>query len=359
MINRGRHRLFAWSADQYSDRTIRLVKESTVLDMLAPWGVESSDWLRDPSTFSQEDFEKYRGSHINVFHIASGASGPQVFENVLTRIARWNGLIAAQSERLMRIDGLADVDRVLDSGRVGVLIGIQNSEHFRMTEDVEFFYSLGQRVSQLTYNTQNRIGAGCMEDRDGGLTHFGADIVQSMNEIGMVVDVSHCGDQTTLDAFEASSKPVLITHANVRELVPGYRRNKTDDAIRRMAETGGVLGLTAVRSFVRDQEPTGLEHLLDHYDYVARLVGVEFLGIGTDKWFEGYDSLPDEARATLGGRFREQYAFRDLIDIEELRHPKRTFDLTEGLIRRGYSDADIQGILGGNFRRALKEIWAG
>lgn len=358
MLNRGRFRLFAQSPDEYSERAIRLVSETTVLDMLAPFGPESSEWLRDPTTFSEGDFEKYRDSGINVFHVASGASGPQVFENVLTRIARWNGLIAAQSERLMRIDGVRDLDRVLDSGRVGILFGIQNSEHFRTTRDVELFYSLGQRVSQLTYNTQNRIGAGCMEERDGGLSYFGADVVSAMNEVGMVVDVGHCGDQTTLDAFEASSKPVLVTHANVRALVPGYRRNKTDEAIRRMAATGGVMGLTAVRSFVRDREPTGIEHLLDHYDYVARLVGVEFVGIGTDKWFEGYDSLPDDARANLGSPFREEYAFRDLVDIEELRHPKRTFDLTEGLIRRGYSDVDIQGILGGNFQRVLADIWA-
>ena len=219
------------------------------------------------------------------------------------------------------------------------------------------FYGLGQRVSQLTYNSRNRIGNGSTERVDGGISDFGVGIVERMNEVGMAVDVSHCGDQTTLDAFEISTKPVLITHSNVRSLVAGHPRCKTDEAIKKMAATGGVMGITGVRMFVRSEEPTTIEHMLDHFDHVARLIGVEHLGVGSDIDLHGYDAMPEEQNRQLRAGYKGSYGFRDKIDIEGVDHPKRMFDLTEGLMRRGYSDEDIQGILGANFRRVLGEIW--
>jgi membrane dipeptidase len=125
-----------------------------------------------------------------------------------------------------------------------------------------------------------------------------------------------------------------------------------------MAAKGGVAGMTAVRSFVRDSEPTTLEHLLDHYDYVAKLVGVEHVGIGSDTDIRGgYDAQSKDEWEHTGGRYREQYRFRHKIDMDEMTQPKRTFLLTEGLIRRGYKDPDVALILGGNFQRVLSEIW--
>ena len=222
------------------------------------------------------------------------------------------------------------------------------------------FFSLGQRVSQLTYNSQNRIGSGCMDRRDGGLSDFGVDIVRKMNEVGMAVDLSHCGDQTTLDAIDVSRKSVLITHTNARALVPGYPRDKTDESFRKMAAKGGVAGMTVIRSFVRDSDPTTIEHLLDHYDHVAKLVGVEHVGMGSDSDVRGgQDALtPSKPESFPGGRYREQYRFRDnKIEMDGMTDPKRIYLITEGLIRRGYQDADIRLILGGNFQRVLREIW--
>jgi membrane dipeptidase len=173
----------------------------------------------------------------------------------------------------------------------------------------------------------------------------------------MAVDVSHCGDQTTLDTFEASGKPVLITHSNCRALTPGHPRCKTDEAIQKMAATGGVMGITGVRNFVAPQEPTTIENFIDHIDHVAKLVGVEKVGIGSDSDLEGYDDLPKAQYNALKNAYKDTYAFREKIDIEGLDHPKRMFDVTEALIRRGYSDPDIEGILGGNFKRVLAAIW--
>ncbi|HEX9852172.1 MAG TPA: membrane dipeptidase, partial [Woeseiaceae bacterium] len=211
---------------------------------------------------------------------------------------------------------------------------------------------------QLTYNEWNSIGTGSTSWFNFGISDYGESIVAAMNDIGMAVDVSHCGDQTTLDAFDLSARPVLITHSNCRALVPGHPRCKTDEAIRAMAAKGGVMGVTAVRNFVKNDEPTTIEHYIDHIDHIAKLVGIEHAGIGTDSDLTGYDALPKEIYEQLKAGYKGSYAFRDKIDIEGMDHPKKIYDLTEGLIRRRYSDNDIRGVLGENFRRALGEIWA-
>jgi membrane dipeptidase len=173
----------------------------------------------------------------------------------------------------------------------------------------------------------------------------------------MAVDVSHCGDRTTLDAFEVSRRPVLITHSNCRVLANGHPRDKSDEAILAMGKSGGVMGITGVRMFVRDKEPTTIEHALDHFDHVAKLVGPEHLGVGSDIDLDGYDDMPPEMNKQLRAGYKGSYGFREKIDIEGIDHPKRMFDLTEGLIRRKYTDAQIEGILGGNFVRVLTGIW--
>ena len=175
----------------------------------------------------------------------------------------------------------------------------------------------------------------------------------------MAVDVSHCGDRTTLDAFEISSAPVLITHSNCRALVPGHPRCKTDEAIRKMAAGGGVMGVTAVRMFVTAHEPTTIEHYVDHIDHVVEVAGIEHAGIGTDADLAGYDALPEDLLARLKSGYEASYGFRDKLDIEGLDHPKKIYDITEALIRRGYGDDGIRAILGENFRRVLGEIWVG
>lgn len=362
-ILRRRYRLFGDSAE-YSQRCIDLVTGSVVIDMLAPLSINGETqarWGPGLEDFNDDDAEEFLGSEIDVFHVAVGVGGrsdQEAHANVLTYIGTYNSLIANRPDVFMRIDSASDLEAVHGSGKVGILIGIQNSTHFRRAEDVRLFHGLGQRVSQLTYNSRNRIGNGSTERVDGGISDFGVSIVEAMNQTGMAVDVSHSGDRTTLDACEVSSRPVLFTHSNVRALSGGHPRTKTDEAIRAMARTGGVMGITGVRMFVKADEPTTVEHFLDHYDHVRDLIGVEHLGIGSDIDLHGYDDLPEEQAAQLRAGYKDSYAFRDKIDIEGIDHPKRCFDLTEGLIRRGYTDEHIRGVLGGNFARVLKEIWA-
>lgn len=357
MLNFGRVRLIPGSPVEYSIRAVDLVKRSLVIDMLSPLLIsfrKFNGWLQKPDSVTAADFQRFRDSGINVFHIAVGVGAAQAMRFV----SGWNSFIANHDEHLMRITRASDFDRVKKSGKIGILIGVQNSDHFQTPDDVNLFHALGQRVSQLTYNSRNLIGNGSTERRDDGISDFGVRIVERMNQTGMVVDVSHCGDKTTLDAFEISKKPVLITHSNCRALAQGHPRCKADEAIRALGKSGGVFGVTGVRMFVRAEEPTTIEHMIDHYDHVAKLIGMEHLGVGSDMDLDGYDDLPADELAQLKAAYKSSYGFRDKIDIEGVDHPKRMYDLVEGFLRRKYTDAHIEGILGGNFRRVLSQIWS-
>src|SRR6266446_9402116 len=355
-LNKGRYLLFGGSPAEYSSRAIELVGRTTVIDMLSPFAISPSRTMQlfgHPETFTPSDLEQFRSSGIRLFHIAIGNGGPDAYTESLQFFGLWNGFIAHHGQDLMRVDSPASFEEQKKSGKIGVLLGLQNSEHFRRPDDVDLFFSLGQRVSQLTYNSRNLIGNGSTERRDDGISDFGITIIERMNKVRMAVDVAHCGDRTTLDAFEISKAPVLITHSNCRALNPEQPRCKTDEAIRKMAAKGGVMGVTGVRNFVSAREPTTIEDLLNHYDHVAKLVGVEHVGVGSDIDLDGYDALPEDYKKWLRALYKSSYAFRDKMDIDGANHYKRMFDITDGLVRRGYSDADIELILGGNFRRVL------
>jgi membrane dipeptidase len=366
-VLRGRYRLFAQSNSQYSARAVRLVESSVVVDLLNQFQFQdfaerpprSDQWLSQPGTFTAADAARYQGSGITVFALGAGAGD---YDNAILFHARWNGFLAGYSDWFTRIDDTTDFARAKAQRKVGVMLTFQDSTHFRSPDDVRVFFGLGQRISQLTYNFNNKIGSGFLEERDGGLSVFGLSIMERMQQVGMAVDVSHCGDQTTLDALAAATRPVIFTHATARALVPGHLRCKTDEAILKMAKTGGVMGVAMIRFMVRATEPVTIEHVLDHVDYVAKLAGVEHVAIGSDL------DLVGNPNAINGGGFNPRtqpnfgrYQYHEdgdgAINIRGLNHSKRVFDLTEGLIRRGYTDAQIAQILGGNAIRVLGTIW--
>ena len=250
-------------------------------------------------------------------------------------------MIAGNSQYFTRIDTPEHLRTVKSSGKVGILVGVQNSGHFRTIDDVDLFYGLGQRVSQLTYNSPNRLGAGSTSV-DNGLTEFGAAIVAQMNAAGMAVDVSHCGDKTSMDAFRISKQPVLVTHSNCRALVPDAARCKSDAVLRAMAAQGGVMGITAVRAFVSPRSPS-LDDLLDHFAHLAQVAGIDHVGLGSDVDVDALDPRT--------GSERPAYTIRGMTQA------RRTFALVEGLLRRGWTEPQLELVLGGNFRRALAAIW--
>jgi membrane dipeptidase len=345
MINLGRFRLFAEDRTPVSARAVELVGRSMVVDML---GLLTLDWpklwawQREPAAFGPADLAALRDSGVKVFHPAVEPDDPHPYEAALDWLSGWNRLLDRRPDCFVRIDSGQGFQRVRAEGKVGILVGFQSSNHFRTAADVASFHTLGQRVSQLTYNARDRIGCGCFETQDTGLTPYGAEIVAAMNRVGMVVDVSHCSERTCLDAFAVSRQPVLITHSNCRTLAANPRC-KSDTVIRAMAARGGVMGITAVAAFVSGRSPATLDELLDHFDHVARVAGVEHVGIGSDVAADAVDPRT--------GRALARYA------VQGLPPARRVFDLTEGLIRRGYDDRAIELILGGNFQRVLSAIW--
>ena len=272
-----------------SERAVALVLGATTIDMLGLLTLDWPElwgWQEHPASFGAADAARLRSSGIAVFHPAIEPGGAQPFAASLACIEDWNRLLAAHPELFVRVTTPADLDRPRAEGKIGVILGFQDSRHFRTAGDVERFYGLGQRVSQLTYDGPNRLGCGCRH-ADDGLTSFGAEIVAAMNRLGMAVDLSHCGERTTLDACAVSRAPVLVTHANCRALSQ-HPRCKSDQAIRAVAASGGVFGITQVRAFVG--APATLDHLLDHFDHVASLVGAEHVGLGSDA-----DAIPVNA----------------------------------------------------------------
>ncbi len=357
MINLGAYRLNAASPRTYSRRATDLVASSVVIDMLGPLKISMGpDFYAKP--LSDKDAAEFRASGITGFHHAVGLGGPNAHENALAFLAIWGNFVARNSHVFTAVDKAADIVRAKRDKRCAVIMGLQNADHFQTTQDVKFFYEIGLRCAQLTYNSQNRIGSGSTDRVDGGVSDFGVSIIKAMNDVGMLVDVSHSGDRTTLDAIALSPKPIAITHSNCRALID-HPRVKTDEAIRALAAKGGVMGITGVRNFVSRTEPTGIDKLVDHIDHVVELVGIEHVGIGSDADLNGYDDMPAEENRKLRAAYKESYAFRDKIDVDGFDHPRKMYDLAEELIRRRYSDANIRAVLGGNFQRLLTATWGG
>jgi membrane dipeptidase len=328
-----------------SDRAAEIVHGTTVIDMLSlltlDWP-QLYSWQREPRSFGPPQVERLRASGIRVFHPAVDPSEADAHAAAMRWMAGWNHLLASHPEMLLRIDSAADLDRVKSENRIGLLLGFQNSSHFRTAADVAVFHGLGQRVSQLTYNERNRLGSGCGDPDAGGLSRFGGEVVTAMNRHGMAIDISHCGERTSLETIEASVKPILITHSNCRALVH-HPRCKSDAVIRAMAAKGGVIGISVLPMMLSSGRPATVEDVLDQFDHVARLVGVEHVGLGSDTDVDAIDPRTHRTRAA--------YVVRGM------RHVYRVFELTDGLLRRGYDATEIAGILGGNFQRTLTEIW--
>jgi membrane dipeptidase len=340
---------------KYPRRVVDLVQRTLVIDMLAPLKLDfTPEAYATPLT--DAEIAMFRSCGITGFHNSEGVGGATAYTDALSFIAAWSGFVGRNGELFSLVGTAEDLDRAKAKKKIGVIMGLQNADEFRDAKDVKAFHQLGLRCAQLTYNTQNLLGSGSTERVDGGLTDYGVEIVKAMNEVGMLVDVSHSGDRTTLDAIELSAKPIAITHSNCRAL-NDHPRLKTDEAIRKLAAKGGVMGITGVRMFVKGSEPTTIEDIVDHIDHVAKLVGIEHVGIGSDSDLMGYDKMPPEQLKQLRAAYKASYAFRERIDTDGFDHPQKVYDLAAALLKRGYGEADIELVLGGNFRRLLASTW--
>jgi membrane dipeptidase len=227
-------------------------------------------------------------------------------------------------------------------------------------ELVDIAHELGMLdATDLAYNRQNFIAAGCTERYDPGLTSFGVEFVQHCNEVGVIVDTAHTGHQSTLDACAVSGKPVIASHTSAAALYQ-HDRAKTDEEFLAISGSGGVVGVYAIPYFLaapQDPPPT-IELMLDHIDYVVKLIGSEHVAIGSD-WPL---ALPHEVlrrtllpmAAAIG--FRAEHSLDVTSTLDGFRDPRDWRNITRGLVARGYGDAEIRGILGENFLRVFEQV---
>lgn len=228
---------------------------------------------------------------------------------------------------------------------------------FATIELLDAAYDLGVRMIQLTYNSLTTVGAGCTERTDAGVSYFGARAIARMNELGIIVDTGHCGRQTTLDACELSSTPVVASHTAADAVYP-HQRAKDDDEIRALAATGGTISVVAVPFFLSSKPDATIEAMLDHVDHIAELVGPEHAAVGTDWPMQLSSWALTEVLVPLTSDigFRPEHGIRPdqtLVGFADYRDFR---NITRGLVKRGYSDDEIRGILGGNFLRVFEQV---
>lgn len=281
------------------------------------------------------------------------------FVQTMDNHAAWLRRFGEYAEVLAQVRSTADILRCKREGRVGVILGWQNAAPIENELDrLALFYELGVRIIQLTYNERNLVGNGCYERVDGGLSGFGVDAVREMNRLGILIDLSHVGDQTTLDAIDCSDKPVACTHANARAFFD-HVRNKTDEALQRIADKGGVIGANAFPPFLRRGFDSTLEDYLDAIDDLVARVGVDHVGIGTDYTQDQPAVFFDWLFAQQGTKPRDRpVAYpQPVVHPRGMETPEQLPNLAGGLLDRGYSTADAAKILGGNWLRLFGEVW--
>ena len=287
------------------------------------------------------------------------------FQPAAQAIAKVRRDIEAQNDKVAVATTVQEIVSAKEAGRTGIVIGFQNG---KPVEDelilLDALFHMGLRIMQLTYNARNYIGDGCTERRDGGLSNFGVDLIQRMAELGVVVDLSHCSEQTCLDTIETSSVPVIISHANPSALIPNLR-NKSDKTLKALAEQGGVVGACAWSPLLarNPQHRPTIEDLLDAIDYLVNLLGIDHVGIGTDigegtyvkaTWDALYLQNGEHSQVTsmLGDWWQFEARFP-----EEISSVVNLPRITAGLADRGYSEQQIRQLWGLNFLRVFEQVW--
>jgi membrane dipeptidase len=360
-VLRGRYRLFAQSATEYPERVIRLMRESIVVDMLNQFLYRTDQhdleekWLTQAGAFTEADYRRFRSAGVNAINFGEGTDSAAEAQALF---AKWNNFIAQYPQWLMRIDSAADLAKARESERLGIIYGLQSSAQFEKLDDVNRCFGFGLRVSQLSYNFRSLVADGAFEPFDAGVSEYGAKVIGRMNEVRMAVDLGHASDKTKLDALEISKAPVILSHGNCRALNLKSRRASTDEAIRKLAAKGGVMGITDIAFMVKGSDPVTVDDVVDQYDHVRDLVGIEHVGVGSDAGIESNDLGSPQALNDMLTKADPRYNVHGGHEVVVgMQGPTRMFALCAALVRRGYTDAQIGLVLGGNWARVLKEIW--
>ena len=310
--------------------------------------------------FDRDALEALRRGNVGAVTVTCG-----FWEDItesLDSLARWRDLCAENADLVEIARSAADIRRIAGAGRLAILLGFQNAELFGgRIRLVEMFAELGVRCVQLTYNNQNSLAGSCYETEDSGLARFGREVIKEMNRAGMLVDLSHVGNRSTLDAVRFSQKPVAITHANADSLFP-HKRNKTDDVLRALRDNGGVIGCATYRNITGDHYCATVENWCTMVARTVDIAGIDHVGVGTDRshnftkpdydwmrmgrWTRGVDY--GAASAAKPGKAAPPDWFPTVADIGRIEG---------GLARVGFSPAEVAKITHGNWLRVYEAVF--
>jgi len=307
-----------------------------------------------------------RAAGLSAFNMTVGYvyGDDDPYQQSIREVAAWDALIARQPDALLKVLKAADIVRARDSGRLGVILGFQNAA--MMGEDahcVDTFAQRGVRVIQLTYNGANQLGDGAMAPANRGLSPFGREVVQALDHNRVLIDLSHSGERTCLDAAAASVRPVAITHTGCRA-VADLPRNKSDRELRMVAERGGFVGIYFMPFLAAGRQPMAAD-LVAHIEHALQVCGEDHVGLGTDGTVCAIDDMPGYLRA-LEQEVRERRASgvgatgerADIVPfLPDLSGPEKFWTLADLLARRGHSSGRIEKILGLNFLRVAGDVW--
>ena len=336
---------------------------AVVLDAQGTAALLPTALVPPPPVEGKPFLDRALGSGLTAMNVTLGIAGVGMgidnFRSMVTTIHGYLCYFELERERLVHVLTAGDILRAKREGKLGIIFGCQGLAS-KIEDDpnlLRILHKLGLRIVQLTYNERSSLGSGCLETPDTGLTQLGRVCVREMNHLGLLIDLAHAGHRTSLDVLDCSTAPVIVSHANARALSDNPR-NLADDLIRALAERDGVVGVTAYSPFCETKPGTrpSLGDVIEHMAYLADLVGVGHVGIGSD-FFEG------ESEVRFERFFRVRYP-------EVIRHYTlgtvyaEGFDgvacfprLTEGLVQRGFAEREVRQILGENFLRVFRKVW--
>ena len=290
-----------------------------------------------------------------------GSTAPA--EETLRNLGAWHRFIAARND-LALVRDTGDIARAKNERKLGLIFHFQGADPIENDLDlVEAYHAIGVRMVQLTYNVRNRVGDGCEESTDAGLSAFGAALVMRLNENHIVVDCSHTGYRTTLDAIERSTQPVVFSHANAFAL-HACARNIKDDQIKAAAASGGLVGVNGFPAFLGASPTPVMDRFIEHLDYMVELTGIDHVALGID-YYEGMHPVADAVEAKKF--FQQQLAQRRWSEAnypppphhypQGMATPKELRNLTARLLARGYTPEDVRKLIGDNWLRVFRAVW--
>ncbi len=310
------------------------------------------------ANWSEEIFQQLREGGVDAIHVTIAYH--ENFRETVLNFERWNRWFEQYAHLIMKGLWARDIDHAREAGRTAVFFGFQNPSP--MEDDiglVEILHTLGARFMQLTYNNQSLLATGCYEAQDSGITRMGRQVIKEMNRVGLVIDMSHSGDRSTIEAADISQRPIVITHANPFEWSPALR-NKKDDVIRAVTQNGGMIGFSLYPHHLKDKSDCSLESFCGMVARTADRVGVTNIGIGSDLCQNQPDSVVEwmrvgrwskdidygEGSATAAGFPPMPHWFKDNRDFG---------NLEQGLRAVGMNCEEIAAVMGKNWYRFFDE----